>query len=111
MFKFFRILSTRFFLFANSTVCSVIQNAYGSLVRAYATAQSPQSKKRRVARAQPTLATQFQASALDRVEAVTHIFAGREICVLTGLPETSKQDLECKVAENGGTVVQNPGQL
>uniref|UniRef100_A0A1B6FIK3 DNA ligase 4 n=1 Tax=Cuerna arida TaxID=1464854 RepID=A0A1B6FIK3_9HEMI len=84
--------------------------ASGSLVGSYITAQSPRAKKRRAAQPQPSVSAQFRATHLDHVKAHSQLFTGKEICVLTGLLEISKQDLERQVVENGGTVVLNPGK-
>ena len=36
------------------------------------------------------------------------MFAGKEMCVVNGLPTHPKQELELRLVEMGGTVVQNP---
>ena len=38
------------------------------------------------------------------------MLAGKEICVVNGTHSHSKSDLEKKVIEFGGTIVQNPGE-
>lgn len=43
-----------------------------------------------------------------KVEKTSDIFSGKEICVLSGIEEHSKQDLEKMVLGNGGSVVQQP---
>ncbi|CAH1392247.1 unnamed protein product [Nezara viridula] len=43
-----------------------------------------------------------------KVEKTSEIFAGKEICILTGIEEHSKQDLEALVLGNGGSVVPQP---
>ncbi|KAG8306547.1 DNA ligase (ATP) [Homalodisca vitripennis] len=83
--------------------------ASGSLVGSYITAQPPRAKKRRAAQPQPSVSAQFRATHLDHVKAHSQLFTGKEICILTGLHEVSKQDLERQVKENGGKIVLNPG--
>ena len=38
------------------------------------------------------------------------MLAGKEICVVNGTATHTKSDLEKKIIEFGGTIVQNPGQ-
>ena len=40
---------------------------------------------------------------------VSEMLAGKEICVINGTNTHSKSDLEKKIIEFGGTIVQNPG--
>ena len=40
---------------------------------------------------------------------MSEILAGKEFCVINGKGEYSKQELEKKIVEIGGCVVQNPG--
>ena len=40
---------------------------------------------------------------------VSEMLAGKEICVVNGTNTHSKSDLEKKIIEFGGTIVQNPG--
>lgn len=73
--------------------------------------QSPRLRKRRAARAELSVGEHFRNPELEHIQALTLLLEGKEICVLTGLPTMTKQDLECKVVENGGTVVLNPGAV
>lgn len=41
---------------------------------------------------------------------VSHLLSGREICVINGPSDMTKDELERKVAEMGGIFVQNPGR-
>ncbi|KAL3869402.1 hypothetical protein ACJMK2_042087 [Sinanodonta woodiana] len=73
--------------------------------------EGPAKKKRRVvSRAvRPTLAAQFRAADISSIQQVSEVFEGKEFCIINGPQVCSKQDLEKKVVEFGGTVVQNPG--
>eukprot|EP00731_Ephydatia_muelleri_P033439 Em0029g45a len=55
------------------------------------------------------VASQFKQTDVSDVEKVSKMFEGKELCVINGPPGTSKEDLERKIAEHGGTFVQNPG--
>ncbi|KYO41296.1 DNA ligase 4 [Alligator mississippiensis] len=55
------------------------------------------------------IAEQFKAPDLSNVSKVSNVFEDVEFCVLTGTENHSKSDLESKIAECGGNVVQNPG--
>lgn len=48
---------------------------------------------------------------LSRVKKLTKVFSGKDICILTGSQDFSKKQLEMKIYENGGNIVQNPGKL
>lgn len=71
--------------------------------------QSPRSRKRRAARVEPSMGAHYRNPELEHVKALTLLLEGKEFCVMTGLPSVTKQDLECKIKENGGSVVLNPG--
>lgn len=56
-----------------------------------------------------SVAPQFQPAILDNVVEKSNIFSGKEFCIATGNNKMKKSDLELKVVENGGQIVQNPG--
>ncbi|XP_013776591.1 DNA ligase 4-like isoform X1 [Limulus polyphemus] len=71
----------------------------------------PSPKKRRVPQRTDricTIAPQFQPADVSGVKPVSAIFSGKQMCVVIGLPEHSKQNLEKLIVEYGGSVVQNP---
>ncbi|XP_069060350.1 DNA ligase 4 [Pleurodeles waltl] len=51
-----------------------------------------------------------KAPDLSSVSKISNMFEDVEFCVMTGTDEHSKADLESKIAECSGIVVQNPGQ-
>ncbi|XP_072434255.1 DNA ligase 4 isoform X1 [Chiloscyllium punctatum] len=55
------------------------------------------------------IAEQFKAQDLSSVDKVSNIFEDVEFCVLNGLEDHPKAELEKGIAECGGLVVQNPG--
>eukprot|EP00105_Crassostrea_gigas_P041960 XP_019926108.1 PREDICTED: DNA ligase 4-like isoform X2 [Crassostrea gigas] len=73
--------------------------------------EEPTKKKRKVVThvIRPTLGAQFQAADLSDVTQTSKIFEGKEFCVINGPSSLSKAAIEKKVAEYGGSVVQNPG--
>ncbi|XP_060566406.1 DNA ligase 4-like [Ruditapes philippinarum] len=73
--------------------------------------QEPAKKKRKiVSRAvRPTLGSQFRAADTSSVQQVSKLLEGKEICVINGPSSCPKQELEKKIVECGGSVVQNPG--
>lgn len=66
------------------------------------------AKKPRLAAA--SVGVQFQPADLSGAVAKRDVITGREVCVVTGCGELTKQQLELVVAEHGGTIVQNPGE-
>lgn len=54
------------------------------------------------------VASHFRGANISDVEVTSDTFAGKQICVINGVPEMSKNDIERKIAEYGGTFVQNP---
>ncbi|KAL0278848.1 UNVERIFIED_CONTAM: hypothetical protein PYX00_000538 [Menopon gallinae] len=56
-----------------------------------------------------SLPEHYRAADLTRIKCRSDLLRGKEICVLSGFKEFSKSDLEKKIAEFGGTLVQNPG--
>lgn len=55
------------------------------------------------------IAEQFKAPDLSSVSKVSNVFEDVEFCVMTGMGKYSKSELESKIAQCGGSVVQNPG--
>ncbi|XP_061463551.1 DNA ligase 4 [Rhineura floridana] len=51
----------------------------------------------------------FKAPDLSNVNQISSIFENVEFCVMTGTRNSSKYELESKIAEYGGSIVQNPG--
>nr|CAD7448752.1 unnamed protein product [Timema bartmani] len=66
-------------------------------------------KKKRQMKILPTLASQFRGADLSGISQTSALLANKEFCVLTGWKTLTKQEIETKIVENGGTVVQNPG--
>ncbi|XP_025109281.1 DNA ligase 4-like isoform X2 [Pomacea canaliculata] len=58
----------------------------------------------------PKLMARFQGADVSNVTQVSHLLSGREICVINGPSDMTKDELERKVAEMGGIFVQNPGK-
>ncbi|KAG0420103.1 hypothetical protein HPB47_003677 [Ixodes persulcatus] len=56
----------------------------------------------------PTIAPHFRPADLSKTLTKLNVLDGKEICVVTGCGERSKQGLERIVVESGGTPVQNP---
>ncbi|XP_052777625.1 DNA ligase 4-like [Mya arenaria] len=73
--------------------------------------EEPVKKKRKVvSRAvRPTLGSQFRAADTSDVKQVSKLLEGKELCVINGPSGLNKQQLETKIVECGGTVIQNPG--
>ncbi|XP_072332377.1 DNA ligase 4 isoform X2 [Scyliorhinus torazame] len=74
--------------------------------------EEPDKKKRKVPAKTKKLfgiAEQFKAQDLSHVDKVSSIFEDVEFCVLNGLHDHPKAELEMGIAECGGLVVQNPG--
>lgn len=46
---------------------------------------------------------------LFQIKIISNLLEGKEFCVLTGTPELTKPEIEKKIIENGGAVVQNAG--
>lgn len=54
--------------------------------------------------------SQFKAADVSGAQECSSLYSGKEVCVMTGNDQASKADLEIKVVENGGKIVQNPGR-
>jgi len=52
---------------------------------------------------------QFRGIDSSAVSVTSHLLQGKVFNVLTACNELTKKDIETKIVENGGTVVQNPG--
>ncbi|XP_064490399.1 DNA ligase 4-like [Ornithodoros turicata] len=68
------------------------------------------TKKPRIQDQLVEVARHFRATDTSRVAVQRDVLEGKEVCIVTGCQGLSKQDLEVLVVQNGGTVVQNPGQ-
>jgi len=55
------------------------------------------------------LGEQFRGIDSSAVSVTSHFLQGKAFCVLTAWNELTKKDIETKIVQNGGTVVQNPG--
>ncbi|XP_059173254.1 DNA ligase 4-like [Physella acuta] len=73
-------------------------------------AEEPTKKKRKVVShvVRPTLMAQFQGADVSKVKKLAEILEGKEFCVIDGPTHFPKQELEKKIVELGGDVVQNP---
>ncbi|XP_006894678.1 PREDICTED: DNA ligase 4 [Elephantulus edwardii] len=73
----------------------------------------PQGKKRKAAAPKIKKAVQivehFKAPNLSNINKVSNVFENIEFCVMSGMDGHSKPDLENRIAEFGGYIVQNPG--
>lgn len=58
----------------------------------------------------PTVCIKFQAPNLNDVNCVNNMFEDKEFCVLNDCETMSKNEIEKKIYEHGGRVVQNPGK-
>ncbi|XP_077285243.1 DNA ligase 4 isoform X2 [Arctopsyche grandis] len=56
------------------------------------------------------IGAQFQPAFVGNVTEKSSLFSGKEFCIITGNKDITKSDLEIKVVENGGQIVQNPGK-
>jgi len=70
----------------------------------------PNRTTNRKPRATPTVGVQFQAPNLNDVNCVINTFEDKEFCVLNDCETMSKSEIEKKIYEYGGRVVQNPGK-
>jgi hypothetical protein len=72
-------------------------------------AESPRKKQRQNSHVPIKLGEQFRGVDVSGIDVATNLLAGKEFCVLTDWKEYTKQDIETKIVQNGGTVVQNTG--
>lgn len=73
---------------------------------------APQEKKRKTVpkvKKRIGVMDNFKAPDLSNIHKVSSIFEDVEFCVMTGTENHSKSELESKIAEFGGSVMQNPG--
>lgn len=71
--------------------------------------ESPSKKRRVGASVKGSIATHFQPADLSDVVRKGDILQGKELCILMSCKE-KKQQLEVRVAEVGGSIVQNPSK-
>jgi len=55
------------------------------------------------------LGEQFRGIDSSEVSVTSRLLQGKVFCVLTAWNKLTKNDIETKIVQNGGTVVQNPG--
>ncbi|XP_046858902.1 DNA ligase 4-like isoform X2 [Xenia sp. Carnegie-2017] len=89
--------------------------AKGKLTYQHATTSDEhvtKKNKRIVTRIESPLkvAKHFAAANTSNVEEKSRIFEGKEFYIVNGPPDCGKVELEGKILENGGKVVQNPGK-
>lgn len=68
------------------------------------------SSKIKKARLTPFVDVQFQAPDLSNINCISNMFEDKEFCVLSDCEGISKSEIEKKIYEHGGRVVQNPGK-
>lgn len=73
------------------------------------TPESSSSGKIKKTRVGPVLGVQFQAPDLSNVNCTNNMFENKEFCVLGNCKTMNKSEIEKKIHEYGGQVVQNPG--
>lgn len=73
--------------------------------------EEPKKKKRKIVtrHVKPTVGSRFRGINTENIEKISEMLAGKEVCVINGSAAHPKSDLEKKVVEFGGTIVQNPG--
>ena len=71
--------------------------------------ESPKKKRRQLTHMPVRVAEQFRGIASSAVSVTSHLLQGKEFCVLSAWNKLTKKDIETKIVQNGGTVVQNPG--
>lgn len=57
----------------------------------------------------PAVGIQFQAPNLSDTVQINNMFEDKEFCVISDCETMSKSEIEKKIYEYGGQVVQNPG--
>lgn len=73
--------------------------------------ESPKKKRRQLTHMPIRVGEQFRGIDSSAVSVTSHLLQGKVFCVLTAFNELTKKDIETKIVENGGTVVQNPGRI
>ncbi|XP_069681895.1 DNA ligase 4-like isoform X2 [Periplaneta americana] len=66
-------------------------------------------KKRQLAQVPVALGSQFRGADVSAVDVTSNSLRQKEFCVLTDWKEHTKQNIEIKIAQNGGTIVQSTG--
>lgn len=67
------------------------------------------SSKIQKARITPTVDIKYQTPNLSDVKCINNMFEDKEFCVLNDYETMSKSEIEKKIYEYGGRIVQNPG--
>lgn len=62
-------------------------------------------------RVTPTVSTKYQGPNVSEINRVNNMFEDKEFCVLNDYETMSKNEIEKKIHEYGGRVVQNPGKI
>lgn len=62
------------------------------------------------ARVTSTVGIQYQTPDLSNTNCISNMLEGKEFCVLNDCETVSKSEIEKKIHEYGGHVVQNPGK-
>ncbi|XP_071488614.1 DNA ligase 4-like [Diadema antillarum] len=93
---------------------SMRQQAEGKLTGRYVNADDDEivtTKRRKVTKTDRpvAVASRFRAADLTNVTQVSEMLCDKELCVANGPASHPKQDLERRIVECGGEVVQNPG--
>ncbi|XP_006814572.1 DNA ligase 4-like, partial [Saccoglossus kowalevskii] len=75
------------------------------------TGEPSKKKARRVIRPSRVIgiASQFRGADVSNVKQVSEMFGGNEFCVVNVPKGHTKTDVEKKIVEHGGSIVQNPG--
>lgn len=71
--------------------------------------ESPRKKQRQQTKVHIALGEQFCGVSVSEVSVTSNLLEAKEFCVLSNWQEHTKQDVETKIIQNGGTVVQNTG--
>ncbi|KAK3856177.1 hypothetical protein Pcinc_037476 [Petrolisthes cinctipes] len=92
---------------------TLMQEASGKLATKHYTDGGDDPSAKRKAAAKPeallSLPSHFRPADLSKAVKKAEIFQGLEMCVMSGAGGQSKQELETKVVEHGGTFTQHPG--
>jgi hypothetical protein len=88
-----------------------LQEASGKLYSRHVDqlSESPRKKKRQLTKVPIALGEQFCGIDVSEVNVTSNLLEAKEFCVLTDWQEHTKKDIETKIVQNGGTVVQNTG--
>lgn len=74
---------------------------------------SPDAPRKQIKRPKKTFAVDEECVSKKRtnIELSSSIFGEREFCVITGHETLSKSELETRIIQNGGLIVQHPGYI